>query len=54
MILNVQISTGALYDCFELIYTYLNEGDRVRECYSYLKMIMQAHLHVAFFHNTFH
>ena len=28
---------------------YLNEGDKVRECYSCLKMIVQAHLHVGFF-----
>ena len=39
----------SLYDCFKLIYMYLNEGDKVRECYSCLKMIVQAHLHVGFF-----
>ena len=40
---------GVLYDCFKLIYVYLNEGDKVRECYGFLKMMMQAHLHVDFF-----
>ena len=37
------------YDCFKLIYAYLNEGNKVFECYSCLKMVMQAHLHVVFF-----
>ena len=37
-----------LYDCFELIYAYLNEGDKDGECYSCLKMMIQAHLHVGF------
>ena len=41
--------TGVLYDCFKLIYAYLNEGDKVCECYSCLKMVIQAHLHVGFF-----
>ena len=35
-----------LHDCFKLIYTYLHEGDKVRECYTCLKMMIQAHLHV--------
>ena len=38
-----------LYDCFKLIYAYLKERDKVPECYSCLKMIVQAHLHVVFF-----
>ena len=37
------------YDCFKLIYAYLNEGNKVCECYSCLKMVIQAHLHVGFF-----
>ena len=41
--------TGVLHDCFKLMYAYLNEGDKVRKCYSCLKMIIQAHLHVGFF-----
>ena len=40
---------GILYDCFKLIYAYLNEGDKGRECYSCLRLIVQAHLHVGFF-----
>ena len=27
----------------------MNKGDKVCECYSCLKMIVQAHLHVGFF-----
>ena len=48
MILIKFFLTGVLYDCFKLIYAYLNEGDKVRECYSCLKMIIQAPLHVGF------
>ena len=40
--------TGGLYDCFKPKYAYLNEGDNIRECYSCLKMMIQAHLHVRF------
>ena len=40
--------TRVLYDCFKLIYAYLNERDKVCECYSCLKMVIQAHLHVGF------
>ena len=39
---------GLLYDRFKPIYAYLNEGDKVCECYSCLKMTIQAHLHVVF------
>ena len=49
MILIKSFLTEVLYDCFKLMYVYLNEGYRVRECYSCLKMMIQAHLHVAFF-----
>ena len=36
-------------NCFRIIYAYLNEGDKVCECYSCLKMMIQAHLYVGFF-----
>ena len=49
MILIKSFLTGVLYDCLKLIYACLNEGDKVRECYSCLKMMIQAHLHVDFF-----
>ena len=45
--------TRVLNDCFKLIYAYLNEGDKVRECYSCLKMMIQAHVHVAIFSQYF-
>ena len=49
---------GALYDCFKLAYVDLNEGDEVRECYNYLKLMIQAHFDVGFFkiflQNMFH
>ena len=40
--------TGVLYYCFKLIYAYLNEGHQFCECYSCLKMVILAHLHVGF------
>ena len=49
MILIKSLLTGVLYDSFKLIYAYLNEADKVRECYNCLKMMMQANLHVRFF-----
>ena len=42
-----------LYDCFNLIYAYLNEGDKVCECYSCLKMVIEANLHAGFFTRFF-
>ena len=48
MILIKSFLTGVLYDCFKLIYASLNEEDKFRECYSCLKMRIQAHLHVGF------
>ena len=33
---------GVLYDCFKVIYAYLNAEDKVCECYSCLKMVIQA------------
>ena len=49
MILIKPFLTSVLYDCFKLVYAYLTEGDKVRKCYSCLKMMMQAYLHVGFF-----
>ena len=49
MVLIKSFSAGVLYDCFKLIYMYLNEGDKIFECYSCLKTIVQTHLHVGFF-----
>ena len=49
MILMRSFLTRVLYDCFKVIYAYLNHGDNVRECYSCLEMMMQAYLHVGFF-----
>ena len=48
MILIKSFLTEVSYDRFKLIYAYLNEGEKIRECYSCLKMIIQAHLHVPF------
>ena len=43
-----------LHDSFKLTYVYLNERDKVHESYSCLKMMIQAHLHVDFYHKIFH
>ena len=40
---------GGFVRLFKLIYAYTNKGDKVCECYSCLKMMIQAHLHVGFF-----
>ena len=32
----------------KLIYAYINEMDKVCECYGCLQMMMEAHLHVGF------
>ena len=53
MILIKSFLTGVLYDSFRLIYTYVNEVDKVRECYSCLEIMMQARLHVVFFFTVF-
>ena len=53
MILIKSFLTEVSYDRFKLIYAYLNEREKVRECYSCLKMIIQAHLHVLFFSQYF-
>ena len=34
---------GGLYDCFKLLYAYWNEGEKICECYSCLKMVIQVH-----------
>ena len=31
------------------MYTYLNGGDKIHECYSCLKLMIRAHLNVGFF-----
>ena len=49
MILIKSFLTGVAYDCFKIIQQYLNEGDKVLECYSCLKMMVQAYLQVCFF-----
>ena len=49
MVLIKSFLTEALYDRSKLIFGTLNEGDKVRECYSCLKLMIQAHLHVGFF-----
>ena len=49
MILIKSFLTDIWYDCFKLIYAYLNVGNQVRECYSCSKMIVRVHLHVGFF-----
>ena len=41
------------YDCVKLISVYVNEGDKVCECYSCLKMMIQVSLHVCFFTKFF-
>ena len=40
--------TRALYDRSKLVYGYPNEGCKVRECYSCLKLMIEASLHVVF------
>ena len=54
MILIKSFLTGILYDCFKRIYASLNEGDKVRECYSCWKMMIQSHLQVGFSLNVHH
>ena len=41
--------TVVLYDHFKLMYMYLNEGDKIRECCHCLKLMIEAHLHVRLF-----
>ena len=45
--------TGILHDCVKLTSAYVNEGDNFWECYSCLKMMIQASLHVCFFSQNF-
>ena len=49
MILIKSFLTEVSIGRFKLIYTYLNERDKIRECYSYLKRMIKAHVHVVFF-----
>ena len=53
MILIKSFLTGVSYDGFKLIYANFNDGDKVRECYSTLILMMQVHFHVGFFTKTF-
>ena len=53
MILIKSFLIGVLHDHFKRIYAYINEGNKVHEFYSSLKMIMLAHLHVVFFTKFF-
>ena len=53
MILIKSFFPGILHVSLKLIYTSLNERDKVRECYSCLKLMIQAHLFVGFFRMLF-
>lgn len=48
MVLIKSFPTKASYDRSKFTYMYLNEGDKIRECHSCLKVIIQAHSHVGF------
>ena len=48
MVLIKSFPTKALYDRSKFTYMYLNEVDKIRECHSCLKVIIQAHSHVGF------
>lgn len=45
--------TEVLRDHFKVLYVYLNEGDKVGECYSRVKLMIETNLHVGFFTITF-
>ena len=50
----ILIKSFILCDCLLIAYIrVLNEGDKVRECYGCLKMMIQAYLHVGFFTKFF-
>ena len=49
MVLIKSFLTGALNDRSQKIYVYLNEGEKAREYCGCLKLMVQAHIHVAFF-----
>ena len=53
MILVKSFRRGVSYDRFQLTYANLNEGDKVRKCYSRLKSTIQAHLYVGFLTKIF-
>ena len=48
MVLIKSFPTKALYDRSKFTYMYLNEEDKIPECHSCLKVIIQAHSHVGF------
>ena len=48
MVLIKSSPARALYDRCKFMYMYLNKGDKVRECYSCLKLMVRTHLNVGF------
>ena len=48
MILIKSFLTRVFFDHFKPIYVYLNEGNKVLESYSSLRLMMQASLYVGF------
>ena len=49
MVLIKSFLTRAFHGYGKFIYVYLSEGDKAREYYSCLKLMMQAHSHVGLF-----
>ena len=49
MVLISYFLTGVLYDRSKPIYEYLNDGDKIRDCYSCLQLTIQPHLPVGVF-----
>ena len=45
--------TEVLRDHFKVLNVFLNEGDKVGECYSCMKLMIETNLHVGFFTITF-
>ena len=53
MIFIKSLLTEVSNDRFKSLYTNINERDKVRECYSRLKLMIQTHLHVGFLTKSF-
>ena len=53
MIFIKSLLTGFSNDRFKPLYANMNERDKVRECYSRLKLMIQTHLHVGFLTKSF-
>ena len=53
MVLIKSFLTEALYNRSKLFYGYSNEGDKVGECYSCLKFMIQTYLRVDFLKTFF-